>query len=171
MDPMDQPLLVTTARRGFVHPGMRLGDHAVRYGFSECPIERESNLLEGLFRYLWAASEKSGWTNRCTSIASAKRTLEGYGLLPRSLIVPFPKLREICGQEITLDEARKLMLAQGCVAEVDGVRVLFSELPEGQMILGTAPPMVGIYTRIDDHLGLLLRKVDQSMVLINELAG
>jgi len=170
MDPMDQPLLVTTARRGFVHPGMRLGDHAVRYGFSECPLEEEGGLLESLFRDLWAISKKSGWTNRCTSIASAKQTLEGYGLLPRSLIVPFPKLRQLCGHEITLDEARKLTVAQGCVAEVNDIKILFSELPEGQMILGTAPPMVGVYTRIDDHVGLLLRKVDQSMVLINELA-
>jgi len=86
------------------------------------------------------------------------------------LIVPFPKLRQLCGHEITLDEARKLTVAQGCVAEVNDIKILFSELPEGQMILGTAPPMVGVYTRIDDHVGLLLRKVDQSMVLINELA-
>jgi len=170
MAPSDQPFLATNARRGFVHPGLRLGDGMVRYGFSKCPLEEESDLLAVFFRSLWATSERSGWLNRCTNITAAKQILEDYGLLPRSLIVSFPKLREMCGQGMTIDEARKLTLAQGCVTEVDGIRVLFSELPEGQMILGTAPPMVGLYTRIDDHVGLLLRKVNQSVVLINELA-
>jgi hypothetical protein len=76
----------------------------------------------------------------------------------------------MCDQEITFEEAQKLMLAQGFVTEVEEIKVLCSLLPEGQMILGTTPAMVGIYSRIDDHVGLMFRKVDQSVVLINELA-
>jgi hypothetical protein len=169
MGVVDTPLLVTNARRSFVQ-AVPSREHVVRYGFSECPLEDESNLLGEFYRILWSTSETQGWVNRCKTIAQAKQILESFGLLPRTLLVPFATLHKVCGQEISLDEARKLTVSQGCVAEVDGLKVLFSDLCEGQLILGTSPPLVGVYTRIDDHVGLVFRKIDQSVVLINELA-
>ena len=169
MNHSDEPLLVTNARRSFVRPVLSR-DEMVRFGFSECPVEDEPHLMSEFFRILWSTSEQARWSNRCNSIAQAKQIIEGYGLLARTLVVPFATLHQVCGQDVSLDDARKLTVAQGCVAEVDGVRVLFSDLPQGQMILGTAPPLVGIYTRIDDHVGLVFRKINQSVVLINELA-
>lgn len=164
----DAPFLVTNARGSFVQPGVSR-EKMLRYGFSECPLDEEPRLLAELYRVLWGLSESSGWSNRCTSIAQAKHLLESFGLLPRTLIVPFATLHEVCGQEITLSDANKLILAQGCVAEVGGIRIFYSSLPSGQMILGTAPPLVGIATRIDDHVGLVLQRIHQSVVLINEL--
>jgi hypothetical protein len=165
----DEPFLVTNARRSFVQPAISR-DGIVRYGFSECDLEDEQHILAELYRTLWKTSVELGWDNRCSSIAEAKAKLEAFGLEPRTLLVPFVTLHRICGREISLEEARKLIVAQGYIAEVDGIRIFFSYLPEGQMILATAPPLVGVYTRADDHLGLLLRKVNQSIVLINELA-
>lgn len=165
----DEPFFVTNARRSFVQTVIS-HDGTVRYGFSECDLEDEQHLMAEFYRILWKTSVDMGWDNRCSSIAEAKAKLLGYGLEPRTLIVPLVRLSQICGQEITLDDARKLIVAQGYIAEVDGIRVLFSYLPEGQMIMAIAPTLVGVYTRADDHIGLLLRKVNQSVVLINELA-
>ena len=168
MDLDDEPLLVTNSRGSFLTT--RLSAHkVVRYGFSECALEEEAPLLRELYRTLWAISERHGWSNRCSSLSQAKTLLESFGLLARTLLVPLETLGRVCGQEISLEDAQRLTLAQGCVAEVDGMRVQFSALPEGQMILATSPPLVGIYTRIDNYVGMVLRKVSQSVVLINEL--
>lgn len=168
VDNTDQPFLVTNARRSFVQPSVK--DGIVRYGFSECDLEDEQHLLAEFWRLLWKTSVDYGWENRCSSIVEAKDRLVSFGLEPRTLIVPLITLSKVCGQEISLDDARKLIVAQGYIAEVDGIRVLFSYLPEGQMILSAAPPLVGAYTRIDGHIGMIFRRVDQTVVLINELA-
>lgn len=169
VDPSDQPFLVTNARRAFIQPGVSR-EGVVRFGYSECDLEDEHHLLAEFYRSLWKLSVESGWGNRCSSIAQAKAHLESHGLQARTLLVPLVTIRQLCGQEISLEDARNLIVAQGYITEVDGLRLLFSYLPEGQMIMGTSPPLVGVYTRIDDHIGMLLRKIDQSVVLINELA-
>jgi len=168
VEPEDAPFLVTNARRSFVQPVVSR-EKVLRYGFSECPLDEEPRLLAEFYRTLWALSDISGWANRCTSIAQAKHRLESFGLLPRTLIVPFVTLHEVCGREISLDDAIKLIIAQGHVAEVDGIRIFFSDLPPGQMILGTAPTLVGVATRIDDHVGLVFQRIHQAVILINEL--
>lgn len=169
VEPSDGPFLVSSSRRTFLQPGVSQAK-MLRFGFSPCPPDEEHYLLSELFRCWWRLSEELGWTNRCRSLAQAKQRMESYGLLPRTVIVPFVTLKDVCGQDLSLEDARKLVIAQGCVAEVEGLRVLFSDLPPGQMLLGTAPPLVGVCTRVDDHVGLMLQQVDRAVVLIHELA-
>jgi hypothetical protein len=165
--PEDGPFLVTNMRGSFLQPGVSR-ENVLRYGFSQCSLEEEGTFLGEFYRVLWDTSERLGWSNRCSSIAQATQKLLGFGLQPRILIVPLSNLGRICGQEVSLEDARNLILAQGCVTEVDGVRIMFSNLPDGQMLLSTAAPLVGVYARVDDYLGLVFYRANQTVQLIQD---
>ena len=96
----------------------------------------------------------------------------GQGLEPRTLVAPLSLIKEACGVEVGEDEAENLMLAQGHIAEVDGVRlVTTTSLPNGTAILAAAPSMVGTYLRVDDQLGIMVRQASRSIALVGDGLG
>lgn len=164
------PFLVSNSRGSFVL-GSRSRDGHVRLAFSECPLDEEGAMLAELHRVLWGISVQHGWANRCTSIAQAIARMKALALEPKVLVVATSFLEDACGEPVTLEDAEKLMMAQGYVAESDGIRVLASDLPAGLAILAASREVTGVYVRVDDRLGVMVRKADQSLVLVgNEVA-
>lgn len=162
----DGPFFVTNMRSSFVPTRMRQGD-VVWAGFSECPIEAEDLVLRTLYDTLWQHSTTQGWANRCSSIALAMEAMQDRGLQPKALVVPFGLLKEACGSEISVEDAAKLMFAQGYVAESNGVRIYpCTQLPEGAAIVVAAPQLTGAYVRIDAFLAVVIQKADCSVVLV-----
>lgn len=139
--------------------------------FFECPSENEDTVTRNLYRTLWNLSVKHGWDNRCGSIDQAIKKMEAGSLKPESLAVPFSLLSEVCGQDLTEEEADRITLAKGCVTEVAGVRVysVRKALPDNAAMLVTAPALAGTYTRIHDHVALTVMKADRSFVLVGDV--
>lgn len=166
----EHPFLVSNSASEFLQPVVS-SEGVLRYGFSPCTVEDESKMLLTLWKTIWQLSETNGWSNRCTSLTEALAKMSGFGLEPKTLLVPLLTLSQMCGQEITLEDAQKITVGQGFVTKVDDMKVLFSGLPEDLILVGTTPALVGTYTRVDDYLGLVLRQVNRSVMLVqNELA-
>jgi len=89
---------------------------------------------------------------------------------PTSIVVSLSFLEDACGMSITLEDAEEIMLAQGYVTESDGLRVLAADLPVGGAFVVTSPSVVGTYFRVDQHLGVLIRRADRSLVLVGNVA-
>lgn len=167
VDLLDDPLVVSNMRRSFVRT-RRSQDGVARYAFSECPLDLEGTMLSRLFTALWGMSEENGWSNRYTSIPGALRGFRDKGMPPHSLVISPHALKRICGTDLDLDEIDKLMLLRGYVSEVEGLKVLVTDLPHNQAMLTAQPILVGNCTRVGNHLGILLRRVDQTIALVEE---
>lgn len=166
--PADAGPFVATNRRGTLLQVPRSKDGNVRFAFSECPLEDEWKLLGSLYRVLWQLSTEHQWPTRCTSIAEATRRMEASGVKPRHLVVPVPLLEEACGTPFSVEEAEKTMAMQGFITEVDGLQVLAADLPEETALLSTEPELVGMYTRVDDWLGVLIQRANRSVMLVGK---
>jgi hypothetical protein len=140
----------------------------VRYAFSECPLEREGALFSKFFSDLWGLSSDNAWSNRYSSISEALRGFKRGGLPAVSLVISPMALKKICGATLDLDEIDKIMAIKGYVSEVEGLRVLVTDLPQHQSVLITEPSLAGNCTRVGDHLGLLVRRADQTVALVEE---
>jgi hypothetical protein len=168
----EQPWVVTNTKGDFVRthrtPRSDGASGFTRQGYVECPLEDEDSLLARFFESMALLCDTWGWENRCETLAEAEPLLVRLGFEPRNLVVPFSLLAEICGRELSEEEADRLTLAKGCVAEVDGVRVISarSALPDGTAILSTTPSLVGSYTRVADHLAITVHRADRAMILV-----
>jgi hypothetical protein len=85
---------------------------------------------------------------------------------PKSLVVSESQLTETLGSDFDLNSARRAMVFQGYVTMVDGMQLLLSDLAEGLALVAGPPSTVGIYTRVGDHLGLLLQQVDRAIMVV-----
>jgi len=165
----DLPILVTNMRGMAVQPGIRNG--RVRFAFSECSLEDESKLLVGLqARIIEGASRPSrspfpGAYQMTLKAAVAAMTSQGYQ--PRYLVLARDRMAPICpgldGKSI--DE---LVLTMGCVAEIEGgLQVLPG--PPGVILLLAAPGLAGIYSRVDDRVGLMVTRIGRAVMVVNDL--
>jgi len=171
VDERDEPLLVSNMRGDFLM-GKRSKDGLARFAFFPCALEQEGEVLRQLCRTLTRISVASEWSNRCRSVQEATTFMVGQGLEPRMLVAPFSLLEKACGVDVGEDEAENLMLAQGHIAEVDGVRlVTTTSLPDGTAILAAAPSIVGTYFRVDDQLGIMVRQASRSIALVGDGLG
>lgn len=164
------PLLVTNARGGFVEFPRLTREGCARYGFSLIPVSQEDVLLGVLYRAVSELSTRHGWLNRCRGVPEAVDRLRSAGLEPRSLIIPESMLPVVMDPGYDLTAVRRLATLRGFVGVVDGMQVMLSNLPEGAAIVAAGAPHVGIYTRVGDHLGLLLQRVNRIMVIARDLA-
>lgn len=145
----------------------------VGQAFYMCPIEDEDDFLTAFFTDLWQISSKANWPNRCSSIEDAFRKLLAFGHEGRSLVVPYSSLTEAVGKDLSEEEAEQVSLSKGCVAEVQGVKVISARtaLPKGSAILTTSRALTGYYTRIRDYVGVTILHADRSLMLVrNDLA-
>jgi hypothetical protein len=140
----------------------------VGQAFHTCPIEEEDRLFANFYEDLWKISSEAGWSNRCISIEDAFRQMNGTGYEGRVLVVPYASLREAVGKDLSEEEAEQISLAKGCVAEVQGVKVISarSSLPVGSAVLATVKSLTGYYTRVRDHVGVTILHADRSLILV-----
>lgn len=165
LEPGLEPLLVTNAVGDLLPTRVSATRGCARYGFFDCPVSAEPELVPRFFSQLWEASRKSGWKNRCTSLSEASVRMQ---LQPRSVVVPYSLLEQVCGAAMSRADADLLMSAQGYIADADGRQILVGDLQPGQAIVAATPALVGTYTRIDDRLGIILTQVDRALMLVDE---
>lgn len=143
-------------------------EEMVTQAFFECPIDEEDNVIHRLFLSVLYNSRRFEWRNRCRTLAEAIPLMLRLGYEPKYLIVPFADLAEVCGEALTEEDAEKLALVKGSIAEVNGVKVLFSSgIPTGCALLTTDPTLTGHYMRSYDHLSVLVHRADRSVVLVS----
>ncbi len=162
----DGPFLATNLRNSFL-PTRRSDNGTVRFAFTECPIGQEGSLLNELYEVLWKTSVQYDWPNRCTSISEARTRMVTLGMEPKAVILGLLDLEKTIGA-ITEDDADKLMLTQGHIAEVGGIKALAADLLPGRAILSSTPSQVGHYVRSGDHLGILICQADRSLILVGD---
>jgi hypothetical protein len=92
------------------------------------------------------------------------------GFEPRSLVVSYSLLEKASGQELSREDADKLMAAQGYVTKVDDCQVLVADFSPGRALVVASPALAGFYTRSDDRVGLLLTRVDRAFYLVDAVA-
>lgn len=161
------PLLATNMRGTFLptRPS-RVG--TIRYGFSACPVDEEGPLLRELCRVLLEVIH----VNRCTSIQAAIERMRSQGLEPKSLVMAEAQLPEILGPSADIEAAKRSMSLLGYVTLMDGMQILIADLPSGTALVGASPWQLGRYTRVGDHVGILLQGVDRSLMVVGrELVG
>lgn len=163
----EAPFLVTNMRRTLLPTRLSV-DGNVRFGFSECLPEQDGALLVELHRVLSELSLRSGWNNRCRGLSEAVERIRMLGSEPFHLVVGPDQLTEACGETVSVEDAEKMMLAQGFVVKVSGVKVLAGPLLPGTAMVTASPSQLGVYTRVDDRLGLLLKRVDRAVVLVGD---
>lgn len=145
-------------------------DGFVGQSFSECPLTHEGGVLLEMYSTMRTLQRLFQWRNLCGTLAEAQARMKSFGLEPKTLIVPFSMLSEVAGSNLTEEEAEMLLLTKGCVAEVEGVKIISagSALPKGTAILGTTPSLTGVYTRIYDHLAITVLQADRTLVLVGD---
>lgn len=159
------PLLATNMRGRFALT-RRNAEGLAPFGFSSCPVGQEGPLLDELHRTLWALSEQGNWGNRCTAVPDAVERLRVLGVEPKSLVVSEGQVAGILGPGFDLNAARRAMALQGHVTVVDGMQLLLSDLTGNTAFVAASPSAVGVYTRVGDHVGMLLQRVDRSIMVV-----
>lgn len=152
------PLLATNARGQFM-PTRTSKTGSARYGFSQCAIEDEAVLLGRLYRCL---STQSPTTPRCSDVPQAIMRLHVGGLEAQAIVLSAVDAAVMLGVQETEPE--------GLVGVVQGMNVLVADLPKGAALVMTAPARLGIYQRVEDYVGLLFYRIDQNMVVVDDVA-
>lgn len=161
------PMLASNMRRKFVQVQASSSGTA-RYGFSECAIEAEGDLLCEFYQSLKGISVREGWSNRCRGVDQALKRLPERGVTPKSVVVSGRLLADILEDDCDLEMAQRRMDMQGFVAMVDGMQILLGDLPDGAALVAADPQHVGCYTRVADHLGLLAQRVDRAIMVVGD---
>lgn len=160
-----QPLLASNMRGTFM-PTRRNAEGLAPFGFSHVPLGHEGPILNELHRILWGLSLQANWGNRCSAVPEAVERLQATGIEPKSLVVSESQVATLLGPGFDLNAARRAMSIQGYVTVIDGMQLLLSDLAENLAIVAGSPSSVGIYTRVGDHLGMLLQRVDRAIMVV-----
>ena len=161
----DGPFLVTNMRGTFL-PTRLASSGVVRFGFSEVPLEEDDLILAELHKVVSRLSDGEGWSNRCTSVQEAVARIRGTTLEPKTIVIP-PSMLDTLGLDLGEEAARARMARQGYVTKIDEMQVLLANLPDGQALVAAAPSVLGVYTRVGNHLGILLQRVDRALVVVS----
>lgn len=161
------PLMATNMRGSFL-PTRRDVEGLAPFGFSNVPLGQETTLLIELHRVLWEVSERLKWSNRCGSVAEAVAKARAMGVEPKTLVLSAAQLERLLGPDHKIDAARQAMSVQGFVAVVDGMQLLLADLPANLALVAAHPASVGIYTRVGDHLGVLLQRVNKTLLVVRD---
>lgn len=157
------PVLGSGSRGQFlVTPRTR--DGVYRYALANCLVENEGAIFPQLHQTLWAEGERRGWSNRATSVLKGLQMMKAAQVTPKAVVISSNLVKTFCPPEYDVGEGR--------VTIVGGVSVMVTaHLPEGEAIIATAPPRVGVYTRMGDHLGLQLYSVSQTLVVVRDVGS
>ena len=162
-----RPLLATNMRSTFL-PTRPDVEGLAPFGFSHVPLGQEGSLLIELHRVLWEVSTRLAWPNRCGSVAEAVTKARSQGVDPKTMVLSSAMVERLLGPSHSIDTARQTMSVQGFVAVVDGMQLLLADLPSNMAFVAAHPASVGIYTRVGDHLGVLLQRVNKSLLVVRD---
>lgn len=140
----------------------RTRDGVYRYALSTCPVENENDLILQLHATLWSEGERRGWSNRASTVSQALQAMSSRGLQAKTLIIPLSLAETIC------PEAN---IQEGKVCVIGELNVLVADFADGEALVATSPPRVGVYTRVGDYLGLQLYNVAQTMMVVRDGLG
>jgi hypothetical protein len=152
------PIWSTNMRGGIVP--VKIGKAGVaRYGFTEVLPEEEDALL-------WALIDRLlGEGHSCADVAEAIRWMQGLGVEPCNLVLPYDWVSKACGREVTREEADEIQSTQGFISEVHGgLKVIAANVPLGLLV--AHPNLAGFYTRSDDRLGLMLTRISSAWCIV-----
>lgn len=155
------PFLSTNMKRNFLPTRLSSAGY-VRFGFSYVPVGEDDSLLPVVHQAISAL----GSSSRCISLADAMTRLRANHFDPRTMVLPASWLPEMCGPDFDPSTAMTLQASQGFVAQVEDVQVMVADIPDRMALVATIPPLVGRYTRIGDHLGLLFLRADRAIVAV-----
>jgi len=164
MEAVNAPLLATNMKGSFLLT-CPSKDGVARYGFSHVPVGTDDKLLSELHRVLSEISERENWGTRCKSVPEALLRMSSLGLEPKFIVVGPARLNDLFEGK-TLENAWDSMKSGQNVGTYQEVPTLLAELPGTAALVCTAPPLVGYYTRIGEHLGVLLQKVNQTIMVV-----
>lgn len=159
------PMLASNMRGKFVQVRAS-SSGTVRYGFTECTIEAEGDLLCEFYQSLKVISVREEWDNRCRAIDQAIKRLTELGVTPKSVVVSGRFLADVLEKDCDLEMAQRRMDMQGFVAMVGGMQILLGDLPDGAALVAADPQHIGCYTRVGDHLGVLAQRVDRAIMVV-----
>jgi hypothetical protein len=157
-----EPLLVTNMRNEFVQTRMSR-DGYVRYGFSECPLEKEEELFLKFFETLICEGRKNGWENTTPTLSLALERMSQNGISPTCLAMEINSNEEISSIVFakTPDTPPPLVTKYG-------VKRVFiaASLPKPTALLVAQAPFAGVYNRIGDHVGILAQHADKAFIAV-----
>lgn len=156
---------VVTASKGFVRTKFQ-EDGTIWTGFLECELEEEGLATQLLHRDLWRISKREDWGNRCSSLADAMDLAVLLGFTPHTIVVPLSFVKEAVGEDLTLEEAEKIMRMQGYLTTIDDARVLIGDLLDDTALVTCSPAELGVYVRTDDFVAITLLGADRRLVLV-----
>lgn len=140
-DPTIEPLLATNMRGTFLPTKISSQGYA-RFGYSPCTPDEEVNLIKELHRVLVEVGIRREWNNTAHSVPEALDKMTHFGVIARVVIV-----------------------ARGAKPDVaEGFPVIEAGLDEGCALLLATAPRCGLYTRIQDHAGLLIYRANTSFI-------
>lgn len=158
------PLLASNMKGSFL-PTRPSSTGVARYGFSYVPVGQEDALLRELHRVLTGLSESSGGPSKCQTVLMAVQKMSQWGIEPRNIVIGPESIPDILGG-LSTSAAWGQMRANQPVGFYHEVPVLLADLPAKAALVCTAPPLVGYYTRAGEHLGVLIQRSHQSIVVV-----
>ena len=156
------PILATNMSGDLVKVGRSKSRGVSRTALFPCDLSDEPEEFSRFFGRLWDFSGKAGWSNRCTSISEAVTFLKE----PRTMVVSYELIREACGEDIDQETANSLMVQQGFLSEVNGIRVGVASLKSNEALVASAPKVVGTFVRVDTSIGILIKGADRTLVVV-----
>lgn len=155
VEPSQNPLLVTNSRGGFTLTH-RNQEGLGRYGIAPCKLDDEPKAIRALFESISRISRSSGWSNRFAGVPEALASMRASSFSPHAIVLP---------QALVTSLTNEPRLPPH-LGDLEGLKVFSSDLPPGAALLVTAPPALGVYTRIGDYLGLQLFNVRQTVAVV-----
>jgi hypothetical protein len=137
------PLLVTNARFTFMRTEVSKNGYA-RFGFTECPVDREEGLLLEFHRVLVAESSRNGWGCSVPSFQEGLVRMKTVGATPKFVV----------------------MSKEEPLPVPDGLIPLTCGFPPGVALISVRPEDAGLYTRVGDYVGVMAKRVNLAFVAV-----
>lgn len=141
VNPSAEPLLATNMKLAFLRTRVSAVGYA-RFGFSECEVAQEQELLFAFYRALVTAAGQENWRNVAPNVPEALERMRGFGVAPQLVVSSRPD--EVSEDVVTL-----------------GV-----DFPDGAALVVGPSERAGLYTRVGDHVGVLAQRVSTTFVAV-----
>jgi hypothetical protein len=150
-----EPLLTTNMRGIFLSTRVS-SKGSVRYGFFECPLDQEPDLLQEFYRVLIKEGALEGWSNVAHTVEEAFDKINKAAFSPTSLIMAPGFAKKMLEDVEPGSETPKAY---------KGAKLFTSDLP-GNALVVAQPEVAGCYVRIGDYVSILAQKVSAAFVVV-----
>lgn len=132
-----------------------------RFGFSDVLLTEEGIFVQELASKLKAFGEQQQWDNTAPSIEEAVAKLAQRGLKARYAIFP----RTVFSEEDSSKWEVEKIATMGKYVKL-GVDILVTDTTYGIPFVVVGPKDLGVYIRIGDYVGTLIKNADRNVVLV-----